>query len=270
MSTPSGASAVSGRQTGIVLLAEGRSGSSWLGQLTDATGVMGQSSEWLEPKLLGVDPRRTDAEGYVAAVVAAASGANGRFALKVFPRHLLWFGETYGADFLTLCARTHELHIARLSRQDRLRQAISLVKARQTGRWSSELRGSDRLSVFDRAEIARAIHFVERSDAFWNAYETITGLVPRAFVYETLLEDPTPYLEWAAAALGVSYDAAPDSRYAIQRNAETEDWVARFRGDAVDAEVTALRVCSGRRSRVQTMIRALRGDPSFGRDLYRF
>ncbi|RAP41956.1 hypothetical protein BYZ73_08165 [Rhodovulum viride] len=254
----------------MVLLAEGRSGSSWLGQLTDATGVMGQSSEWVEPKLLGVDPRRTDAEGYVAAVVAAASGANGRFALKVFPRHLLWFGETYGADFLTLCARTHDIHLARLTRQDRLRQAISLVKARQTGRWSSELRGNDRHTVFDRAEIARAIHFVERSDAFWNAYETIAGLAPRAFVYETLLEDPTPYLDWAAVALGVSYDAAPDARYAIQRNAETEDWVARFHRDADGAGSPALRVCGPGRGRVQAVIRALRGDPAYGRDLYRF
>ena len=200
--------AVPERQRGTILLAEGRSGSSWLGQLTTTTGEMGISSEWLNPKLLEIDPKQTDAKGYLAAVIAAASSENGRFAIKIFPRHLFWFADTFSVDFLTLCMEYHDVSLARLWRRDRLAQAVSLVKARQSGRWSSHSTKGDN-AVFDRAKIIQAIHFLERSDAFWNARESITEQLPTRFIYEDLHGDPKPYLDWAAASLGIKYDVVP-------------------------------------------------------------
>jgi len=125
------------RQLGAMLLTEGRSGLSWLGQLTTTRGEMGISLEWLNPNLLEIDPKQTDAKGYLAAVIAAASLENSRFALKIFPGHLFWFADTFGVDFLTLCMEYHDVAFARSRRRDRLVQAVSLVKACQSGRWSS-------------------------------------------------------------------------------------------------------------------------------------
>lgn len=259
------------RQSGIILLAEGRSGSSWLGQLTDATGVMGVSSEWLAPKLLGVDPRRTDARGYLDRVIAAATSENGRFALKIFPRHLLWFADQFGADFLSLCGQLHDVHLARLSRRDRLRQAISLVRAQQTGRWSSETSGGKRMATFDRAEIARAIHFLERSEAFWSAHEMITCKSPAKFIYEDLLRNPDPYLDWAATALKVDRKARAASGYEIQRDTETESWVTRFGEMSVDAGLDALTIeKKGARNKAKLLLRQLRNPSSVTTAFYRF
>lgn len=246
------------RQRGTILLAEGRSGSSWLGQLTTTTGKMGNSSEWLDPKLLKIDAKQTDAHGYLASVIAAASTENDRFALKIFPQHLFWFAHTFKVDFLTLCMKHHDVTVARLHRKDRLAQAISLVKARQSGRWSSDSM-KNKKTVFDRTKIIQAIHFLERSDAFWNAHEAITGQVPTQFTYEELLGDPTPYLDWATAALDVEYDAVPQAKYAIQRNAQTDEWIARFRTEPDPSGCGVYGVQSGAINKAKSLLRVLRG-----------
>ncbi len=228
------------RQVGIVMLAEGRSGSSWLGKLTNDIGTMGVSSEWVDPKLLGVGHKVTDARTYLDAVISAASSENGRFALKVFPRHVLWFAEHFGADFLSLCGSSYETTFVRLTRNDRLRQAISLVRAKQSGRWSSDAKADGRAIVFDRGEIARAIHFLERSEAFWNAYQLIGGMDVVRFAYEELVNDPSPFLDWSAKTLDVTYDRCPATTYAIQRDSETEIWVKKFTDPSSEAGLAAL------------------------------
>lgn len=254
-------------QRGTILLAEGRSGSSWLGQLTTTTGIMGISSEWLDPKLLGTNPKKVSAQDYLAAVIAAASTENGRFALKIFPRHLFWFADKYNVDFLKLCMEKYDVSIARLRRADRLAQAISLVKARQSGAWSSESTSGDS-STFDRAKIVQAIHFLERSDAFWNAHKVITGLSPELFTYEELLADPRPYLDWAAAALDVQYDAFPQAKYAIQRNAQTDEWIARFHSDPDPSGCRLYGPKRGIINKVKSLVNGVRGRVNSNIDFY--
>lgn len=217
---------------GVAVLTEGRSGSSWLGSLTDATGVMGRSGEWLNPGYLGFElPRQYDA--LEEAVLRKASTENGCFAVKLFPRHLIRSKDRCGRDFLLEIRKKHDLGFIVLERRDRLRQAVSFYRASVSRLWSSRHKGADAPVPYSFAGISQAFFQIEQSYAFWRAYLNLSELRHRQFVYEDLQQDPQPYLEAVAELLAVRVPATvPVSKYEVQRDDLTEDWVTRFRRDA--------------------------------------
>lgn len=218
---------------GVAILTEGRSGSNWLGSLTNATGVMGRSEEWLDPAYLRFHPRSYD--DLENAVIKKGSTDNGRFAIKLFPRHLMWCKEEFGKDFLFEIRREHSLEFIFLERRDRLQQAISFYRARMSGVWTSRHQGkvNPRAVPYSFADISQAYFQIDRSYAFWRSYLQLSGLHYRQFVYEDLQQDPKPYLEAVADYMGLQVpEHTGDSKFAIQRDTITEDWIVRFREDA--------------------------------------
>ncbi|WP_254634289.1 Stf0 family sulfotransferase [Mesorhizobium sp. GbtcB19] len=211
---------------GVAVLTEARSGSSWLASLTNATGLMGHSREWLKPSHIGSGPRSYDA--LEETVLRKASTENGCFALKVFPRQLAWSKGRCGKDFLLEMRKQHDLGFITLERRDRLRQAISFYRASVSNTWTSG--GAGPGVEYSFAGISRAFFQIEQSYAFWRAYLDLSQWPSRHFVYEDLLADPQPYVEAVAELLGVPVPAyVPVSGFAVQRDELTEDWVARFR-----------------------------------------
>ncbi|MBZ9986708.1 Stf0 sulfotransferase [Mesorhizobium sp. BH1-1-5] len=216
---------------GVAVLTEGRSGSNWLGSLTNATGIMGRSQEWLKQLHLGPEPRRYDV--LEETVIRGASTANGRFAIKVFPRHLSWSKGKCGKDFLLEVRKNNDLGFILLERRDRLRQAISFYRASVSLLWTSRAKGARSPVPYSFAGISQAFFQIEQSYAFWRAYVDLSQLPHRHFFYEDLLPDPRPYLEAVAELLDVPAPAAvPVSQLRIQRDDLTEDWVERFRQEA--------------------------------------
>ena len=224
---------------GVAILTEVRSGSNWLGSLTNATGLMGRSEEWLNRGYLGIDPDGYDA--LEAAVLQKASTPNGRFAIKVFPSHLAWAKEKSGKDFLFEIRKTHDLSFVLLERRDRTRQAISAYRASISRVWTSKHRATRGPARYSFAGISQAFFEIERSYAFWRAYLSLSDLSCQSFVYEDLQQDPKPYLEALARFMQVPVPATtPLSELEVQRDVVTEQWVARFREDveakgAIDA-----------------------------------
>ncbi|TPI19772.1 Stf0 family sulfotransferase [Mesorhizobium sp. B4-1-1] len=216
---------------GVAVLTEGRSGSNWLGSLTNATGVMGRSAEWLKSAYLGSEPR-----AYAAleeAVMRKSSTENGRFAVKVFPRHLIWSKEKCGKDFLLEVRQDKDLGFILLERRDRLRQAISFYRASVSRLWTSREQDAGSVVPYSFAGISQAFFQIEQSYAFWRAYLNLSELPYRRFVYEDLLADPQPYLDAVAELLGVPAPATvPVSQLRIQRDDVTEEWARRFRQEA--------------------------------------
>jgi LPS sulfotransferase NodH len=216
---------------GVAVLTEGRSGSNWLASLTNATGVMGRSAEWLNSSYLGFDPR--DYETLEQTVVQKGTTENGRFSIKVFPRHLLWSKAKFGKDLLFEMRKRYDLSFVILERRDRLRQAISFYRARMSGVWTSRHKGEQASLAYDFAEISRAYFQIEQSYAFWRAYLSLPELGSLQFVYEELQDDPNPYVQAVAALLDVEApEVRPVSSLRIQRDGVTEEWTARFREDA--------------------------------------
>ncbi|MDX8482696.1 Stf0 family sulfotransferase [Mesorhizobium sp. VK24D] len=218
---------------GVAVLTEGRSGSSWLGSLTNATGIMGCSGEWLKSAYLGLEPRRYDV--LEETVIRKSATENGRFAIKVFPRHLIWSKGKCGKDFLLEIRRNNDLGFILLERRDRLRQAISFYRASASRLWSIRHKGAGTPVEYSFAGISRAFFQIEQSYAFWRAYLNLSQLPYRQFVYEDLQPDPRPYVEAVAQLLDVPVPATvPVSPYAIQRDDLTEDWAKRFRQEAAE------------------------------------
>jgi len=192
---------------------------------------MGHSREWLKPFYLGPDPRRYDA--LEETVISQSSTANGRFAVKVFPRHLSWSKGKCGKDFLLEVRKNNDLSFILLERRDRLRQAISFYRASTANSWASLDKGPASPVSYSFAGISQAFFQIEQSYAFWRAYLDLSQLPYRHFLYEDLLPDPKPYLDAVAELLDVPVPATvPVSQLKIQRDELTEDWVKRFRQEA--------------------------------------
>jgi len=217
---------------GLLMLTEARSGSNWLGNSASHTGVLGKSGEWISPVYYNVNPKHVTAEEYIQKIFERASTDNGVFYIKIFPRHLHWFQGQFGFDLINHLAVDHDLLLFTLTRRDRLRQAISFSKGIQSEKWFEKITGNNKGNAkYDFAHICRAYFMIERSYNYWKTYLAVQEREHTAFVYEELLADPTPFLQALAAHVGIKDIPPFESDCKIQRNAETEEWVARFKKD---------------------------------------
>ncbi|MER9332023.1 Stf0 family sulfotransferase [Mesorhizobium sp. M0488] len=232
------ASATEHAWKGVAILAEARSGSEWLASLANSTGLLGKSREWLDPDHLGFKPKSF--EDLHRAVIDRGGTANGRFAVKLFPRHLHWSQAKYGADFLAECIRRHAMGLVLLERRDRLRQAISYCRAKVTGHWKSTMDGKDLVPQYDFAVLCQVYFRLEQSYAFWEAYLRMADLPYDHLFYEDLVDDPRPYLASVARLLSVEMpDCEFETNLRLQRDTYTEEWVERFKDDAKSKGVLA-------------------------------
>jgi trehalose 2-sulfotransferase len=177
---------------------------------------------------------------YLAWAIEEGTTDNGVFGAK-----LMW---GYLGDFADLLRGIHgnaglpvpellsrafpNVQYVRITRQDKVRQAVSLWRAVQTQAWR-EGTGADE----PRAEPTfsfRAINYLVRlltaHDASWDAYFLGLGQDPLNITYEELAEAHDPVIRRVLAHIGVE---APDDlgidrpRLKIQADDLSEQWVAR-------------------------------------------
>jgi LPS sulfotransferase NodH len=124
-----------------------------------------------------------------------------------------------------------------VTRPDRLGQAISRLRAEQTGLWHRHSDGAElertappRRARYDAEAIAR--HMVEHAqlDAAWEQWFEREGLTPLRIEYETLSVDPQAALAQVLSLLGFDPALAglvevPTARLA---DAESRQWRDRF------------------------------------------
>ncbi len=220
---------------GIVVLTMGRSGSTWLGRISNNTGVMGNNEEWLGFEHLEHPLFRYSANRYYDEIMRHARSNNQRFSIKIFPRHLRQSQDRFGFDFIRKCMAAHEVKIVLLHRQDRLGQAVSLVRARQTGKWNSGSNtGKARRNIraeYDFRSLCQAYFHIGRGYDFWRSYLGVHGLAAQKFTYEALMQDPSSYFEAMATHLQVPPPETYETGITIQRDATSAAWRARFSED---------------------------------------
>lgn len=119
-----------------------------------------------------------------------------------------------------------------LSRDDKLGQAISFVRAIQTYRFSSADFNLAIKPRYDYEAILRALDFILDQEHGWNAYFAARGLTPYRFTYERFLRNPEEVCAEIAAYLDVQIEPQKIdlSTFAaqIQRDASTEEWRHQF------------------------------------------
>lgn len=221
---------------GAIILSEGRSGTSWLGSLTDSTGVLGQSGEWVDAKNLKVEPRHPTRQQYIDLIIEKAKTDNNFFMLKMFPRHLHWFDETYGTDLIDDLRKDHDIVFVFLKRKDRIRQAISFSRAIQNKAWASFYK-KEKEERYDFPQICRCYIGIGNSYTFWQDYLELKKLTYESFVYEDLLKNPQLFVNTIAAHAGVQNIECPPSKLEIQRDEVTENWVSKFNHDAATKNI---------------------------------
>lgn len=127
-----------------------------------------------------------------------------------------------------------------LTRPDKLDQAISLVKATQTGLWHQAADGSElqRLSApqepfYDSAEIARQIAELSALELEWLNWFEQEDLHPLQISYDELSSNPAGKLEAVLDALGLDRDFSRGIKPPVKKLADSTnlDWADRYRGE---------------------------------------
>lgn len=248
---------------GYITLSTPRSGSTWMSTLANSTGVMGVADEWLQLSHLEKAKRNYTADEYFHMVMEKCVTENGRFAMKVFPSELYKIYYHFGYDFVQRCAEFHDITLVLLRRKDTLGQAISWSRAVQNRMWHSvgEKLAEER---YDYRSICRRLFYVERGYQFLETYLNVYSYPYREFIYEDLVDNPSPYLEYIAEGLGVEIQDGWSSDLKILRDATTEAWRVRFQEDVREHGV--LELAHGREQPSRTsgnILRLLRKEPLF-------
>ena len=161
--------------------------------------------------------------GHLAGIRARRSSEDGWFGIKLHHHHYRhWFEDPGRA----LDAWFPDARWVRVSREDRVGQAISWVRARQTGQWATH-RVRAREPRYSRRAIEAALRDIERGETGWD--RALAGRSVLHITYEELASDLGTAVGRVFDHLGVAR-THPPPRPALERQADSESdaWRARF------------------------------------------
>jgi LPS sulfotransferase NodH len=224
-----------------------RSGSNLLCQALWHTDLCGRPQEFFSPTRaekiaaeheLTADPGE-DYAAYVAELIEGRASPNGVFGGKMMWAHLAPFVAALGNEgegTEAVLARVFPaLRYLWVRRGDKLRQAISMWKAKQTKVYNSlqagERAGDGPAAEFDFAEIRKCKERFEREDEAWGEFFRSSGIEPVEVVYE---EFAANYEAGVASILAEFGIATPDGfavkslTYQKLADATNEEWRERY------------------------------------------
>jgi trehalose 2-sulfotransferase len=220
-----------------------RTGSFFLSHLLRATGVAGNPEEyggasdastWQD--FAGCSSHRE----YFNTYMAASRTPNGVFGAKLMWSQFCAFVHdtrtyleipTTNRDAIASSVIGSFIFI-RLYREDELRQAISLVLAKRTGRWSSVSKSS-RLDceevTYSRTAIDSALHLISAENTAWKCHLQNTTTSVFSISYEQLASCPISVLNEILYRLGLSPPKVIEVPAMVrQSTAVNEQWVERY------------------------------------------
>lgn len=212
----------------LLLITEERSGSEWLCQMLGETGKLGRPSEYLNAAWMRqfIHDYPEDVAEQVTVIKRVGTTQNGILAVKLHSWHmerLLHFGRLTTAFPMPV--------FVRLTRRDKLGQAISLVRARQTMAFHAHWDKSA-AEHYDPTAIHEVLKGLIALSGRWTAYFSRNGVEPLHLDYEDLQRDPQAALRKIAWRAGVALPDADLERKApalsIQRDEVSLEWRARF------------------------------------------
>jgi LPS sulfotransferase NodH len=236
-----------------------RSGSTLLCKLLAATGVAGNPdsyfhrpsiSGWLADLGLAQDPRAPQRE--LLDVIFRTAIAKGTVDTEIFGLRLQRQSFDFFTEKLAVLHPRHSNHVERfqaafgrtlfvhLTRRDKVAQAVSYVKARQTGLWHAAPDGTEleRLSppqepTYDASEIQTRVEEMTAHDGNWEHWFAASEIDPLRITYEELSAGPTETTRGMLNHLGLDREAADGIEPTVAKLADdtNRDWAARFRSE---------------------------------------
>ena len=240
-------------ETGYLICASPRSGSTLLCDLLTRSGAGAPESYFRPGSIPGYAetwqiPNNGSQFGaaYVAAVRRAGEAGTGHFGMRVMWTDAPAFFQRLVALYPAARGEPDALRLAfgvrrfvRLSRRDRLEQAVSLVIASQSGLWHVNADGSERQRAkphedpqYDAAAIAAELELLRREDEGWTRWFSAHQIRPHLVDYESLSADPSATLSRVAAYLGMSTPTALAPGTAKMANDLNAEWTTRFKRES--------------------------------------
>jgi LPS sulfotransferase NodH len=244
-----------------IICATPRTGSTLLCDLLTSTRVAGEPDSFF---MHDVDPIWAERWGlppsegkgtvnhsstYLKAAIAAGRGQTGILGLRLMRKDLPDLMTMIDQVYPSLSSDKERLQVTfgrvlciHLSRQDKLSQAISMVKAEQSGLWHIAPDGSEleRLAPpkepkYDFVRIKAKLDELESYDAKWVSWFSEQTIKPLRINYETLSENPDAAILAICEELGVQQPSPGTlvSGVAKLADAVSREWIIRFQADAV-------------------------------------
>lgn len=245
---------------GYIICGTPRTGSTLLCNLMASTKTAGNPhsfyrrqdvSEWAEEWTLPDRGTMSELEfnaAYLNAAIAAGKGGTGIFGLRLMRENLDELSAILDQIFPRLPSDKARFEKAfgnvlyiHLSRENKLAQAVSLVKAEQTGLWHIAPDGTEiernappKEPQYDFERIKREVAELEAYDAAWNIWFAEQGIIPLRVGYERLSSNPAATLLVICEALGVQAPDPKDVRPSVARLSDgtSLDWMRRYDLDA--------------------------------------
>jgi len=177
----------------LLLCCTPRVGSSVLASELVKIRVLGNASEHFHLNKIGSLKSADELDLYVHENLLPSRRSRHAFSVCLMYPHIQKIRslaeEVNPIDLVTKCFAAPEVHLVRITRRDKLQQAISLVRARQTGAWDS--RNSEKKTpVFDRHAIQKAIDKLNADEELWLETIEMSSLsLDTTLIYEDDLED---------------------------------------------------------------------------------
>lgn len=216
-----------GRPRTYLIATTPRCGSHLLGHALATTGHFGVPLEYLNGMNVKAWRRRFGVKNdraVFAAIVRHRTSASGWFGVKAHWSQFAKRRDRFPAPLGPICKTLF------IYRRDLLGQAVSFLRAQQTGQWISgaPARGEAR---FDYDGIVDCAASVRRQNARWNAFFAELEAVPvQRVVYEDLIDMPAQTLETVARFLDPDCPVVPSVSDRTQRQSDglSGDWRKHF------------------------------------------
>ena len=240
-----------------VICTSPRSGSTLLCQLLADTGVAGVPESYFhrpDPARWARAFRLADTAPLpdgLAAAQQAGRGESGIFGLRLQSHSRAFLLDCLRAQFpghvtdaACLQAAFGATAYIYLNRADKLAQAISYIRAQQSGLWHAATDGTaiERLAPqapygYDAAAIRAQRAQFAADDQAWIAWFAQQNIQPYRIGYDALAQDPAGALRGVLGFLGLDLGAADGVCPTVAKLADGEShaWAARFRAESTTA-----------------------------------
>lgn len=240
-----------------VICTSPRSGSTLLCKLLAATGIAGNPasyfhnpsiSDWLNQFDLTPEastPARSILDSIFKAAIIEGSLDTGMFGLRLqqpsfdfFSLKLAVLYPGHSSDTQRFRAAFGETLFIHLTRRDKVEQAVSYVKAEQTGLWHMAPDGTElerqsppQTPTYNEDLIRERVGELTAYDRMWESWFAAENTDPLCITYETLSADPIKMLSRVLDHLGLDSQSIIDVKPDVAKLADktNQDWVARFR-----------------------------------------
>jgi trehalose 2-sulfotransferase len=187
---------------------------------------------------------------YLAAAIKAGKAGTEIFGLRIQQKYLGLLSRTLDRIYPGLPSDVHrfrrafgEILYLHLARTDKVAQAVSLVKAEQSGLWHQNVDGTEfeRLAApqephYDFAAIHQQVIALEQADDAWAKWFDCHQISPIHLSYEAFVDHPSETLIHICRALGTDSLEAETIKPGLAKlsDAVNLEWIRRYKRDLIE------------------------------------